>query len=118
MARVRKLISKKTQNAAAVGDTENVNTLIKDEECHVKDAEAVPALTVQDVMPRGEEDQINRNPEMPVHAGEGLVDFILVMDVHTRAASGKAKGMTLPDSDLFRSLINHAITNMVSINMG
>ena len=118
MARVRKLIAKKTQNAAVDGDVEKINKVIKDDEYRVDEAEEVPALTVQDVMPQGEKDQVDRNPEMPVHTGEGLIDFVLVMDIHTREASGKAKGMTLPDSDTFRCIVNTAITNMVTINMG
>ena len=79
LARVRKLISKKTQNMAADGEVENVNRVIKDGEYRVKEAEPVPALTVEDVMPQGERDQVDRNPKMPVHTEDGLINFVLVI---------------------------------------
>ena len=118
LARVRKLVAKANQGAVADGEIEPVHKIIKDGDCRVAAAEQVPQLTVQDVMPQGERDQVDQNPNLPVHSGEGMIDFVLVKENHARTANGKAKGMSLPKEDEFRSIVNNAIVNMVTINMG
>ena len=118
LARVRKLVAKANQGAVADGEIEPVHKIIKDGDCRVAAAEQVPQLTVQDVMPQGERDQVDQNPNLPVHSGEGMIDFVLVKENHARTANGKAKGMSLPKEDEFCSIVNNAIVNMVTINMG
>ena len=97
---------------------EPVHKIIKDADCRGPAAEQVPQLTVEDVMPQGERDQVDQNPTMPVHYGEGMIDFVLVKDTHVRLENGKTKGMSLPREEEFRAIVNNAIVNMVTINMG
>ena len=117
LARVRKLVAKATKNAVPDGEIEPVHKIIRDDECRVAEAEQVPQLTVQDVMPQGEKDQVDQNPNMPVHSGEGIIEFVLVKDTHVRTTAGK-RGMSFPKEEEFRQVINTAIVNTVTINMG
>ena len=77
-------------------------------------------MTVKDVMPRGKADQVDRNPEMVVNIKDNTncVDFILVQDVKVAMPNGKSKGMSLPSEQVFREIVNKALTNTVSIEMG
>ena len=45
-------MAKATQNAVPDGEIELVHKIIRDDECRVAEAELVPQLTVQDVMPQ------------------------------------------------------------------
>ena len=119
LARVRALVTKKNKNAVPEGDVEPIGTLIKDGDDRAPEPEAVPELTIEDVMPIGQKNEVDCNPETVVNAkgDKSLIDFILVQDIHVTSASGKPKGMSLPTEEMFRPIVNIAITNMVTINM-
>ena len=78
------MVNKKTKAAAPDGEVETLNYVIKDAEGRVPEPEEAPELTVADVMPQGERDQVDRNPNMPVNFrdNKNLVDFVLVSDCH------------------------------------
>ena len=77
-------------------------------------------MTIKDVMPSGKADQVDRNPEMVVNVKDNTncVDLILVQDVKVAMPNGKSKGMSLPSEQVFREIVNKALTNTVSIEMG
>ena len=119
LARVRALVNKKTKAAIPAGEVQTVNALVKDGEGRVPEPQEVPSLTVQDVMPSGEKDQVDINPDMVVNVRDDkkYVDFILVQDHHVIQANGKPKGMSLLEEETFRPIVNKAIVNTVTINM-
>ena len=65
--------------------------MVKDGDYRAPDPQPVPDLTVKDVMPTGEKDQIDQNPNLKVNVkgATNLVDFVLVQDRHTTMANGK-----------------------------
>ena len=113
LARVRKIVAKKADGAVLEGDVQQINQVIRDEDCRVPEPEVAPTLTVQDVMPTGRKDQEDRNPQMVANARANRN----LQDVHIARAGGAPKGMSLPSETVFREVVNNALTNMSSINM-
>ena len=120
LARARKVINKKQQGAAVEGEVEELHQVIQDADCRAPDPIPAPVITVKDVMPRGKSDQVDRNPDMVVNIKGNLncVDFILIPDVKVLMPNGRSKGMSLPTEQVFREVVNRALTNTVSIDMG
>ena len=99
---------------------EELHQVILDADCRAPDPIPTPVLAVKDVMPRGRADQVDRNPDMVVNVKDNTncVDFILVQDVRIAMSNGRPKGMSLPPEPVFRVVVNKALTNKVSIDIG
>ena len=72
------------------------------------------------MMPRDQEDQTDRNPDMiaNIEGKKHCVDFVLMMDVRKKLPNGKIQGMTLPDKQTFEDCVGDAINLIVSENLG
>ena len=102
------------------GEVEKLNQYIADADNRAPEPEEVRDYTLSQMMPRDQEDQTNRNPNMiaNVEGKKHCVDFVLMMDVRKMLPNGKIQGMTLPDKQTFEDCVGEAINLIVSENLG
>ena len=121
MARIRHVLEKHTEKHGVEpeGVVEKVNQVIMDEDARAPEPEPAPEFSIRDMMPLGEKQETDKNPEMIANHSvkRNCIDFVLIQDVKTIMANGKAKGLCLPSRQNFDDLVGEALNALVDEDM-
>ena len=93
MSQIRHAIAKSSKNSgmAPEGTVTVVNQTIKDGEGRAPEPVPAPTFTIQDLMPEGYKDQVDRNPNMVANlpSKQNFVEFVLVQRSAEIGANGR-----------------------------
>ena len=117
MARIRQVLEK--HGVEPEGEVEKLNQGIMDEDARAPEPEPAPEYSIRDMMPMGEKQETDKNPEMIANHSvkHNCIDFVLIKDDKTVMANGKVKGLTLPPKQEFENLVGEALNALVDENM-
>ena len=113
MSQIRHAIAKTSKNSgmAPDGTVMAVNQTIKDDEGRAPEPVPAPNFTIQDLMPDGYKDQVDRNPSMVANlpTKQSFVEFVLIQRSLEIGSNGRPKGVGVPDPQVFKDLVVDAI---------
>ena len=113
MSQIRHALAKTSKNSgmAPDGNVTVLNQTIKDGDARAPDPVQAPNYTIQDLMPEGMQDEVDRNHDMVANlpAKQNLIEFALIQRCWEVKANGKAKGVGVPAYQTFKDLIVDAI---------
>lgn len=119
MEKIRKVLAKKAKGAVPEGEVETLNQMIRNHENKAPKQEAVGEKTIRELWPEGEKSEIDRNANMVanVRGNRAKVDFVLIQDVRVPMLNGKVRGISLPSEEVFKTIVNKAITDLLRTNI-
>ena len=120
MSQIRHSIAKSSKNSgmAPAGTVTVVNQTIKDGEGRAPEPVAAPNFTIQDLMPEGYKDQVDRNANMVANlpTKQNFVEFVLIQRSGEIGPNGRPKGVGVPEHQVFKDLVVDAIILTVREN--
>ena len=115
MAKIRKVVAKKTQQARVhhEGEVVQLDQVIDEDTARYPDMEVAPELTMSDVMPAGKE--ADTNPAMIVNMAtdKNYIEFILTQRT-AAMKGGKQRGISLPTHEVFCRVIAQATNDLIN----